>query len=124
MARILVVDDDTDLAYHIANSLNEEGFQTGVATNGVEAVIKIMKEQWYAVVMDIRMPELDGIGALKIIKSVDENLPVVLLSSHVTQADMAKSVREGAFAVLSKPVKEGKLVEILNSFIRNSASVS
>ncbi len=114
MTRILVVDDEPDVVEHLADELEFAGWQTGSAYNGVEAVLKILDEEWSVVLMDIRMPKLDGINALKIIKRLKPDLPVVMFTGQAGQGDMFESTRLGAFTCLMKPASEKKLINVLN----------
>lgn len=68
MKRILIVDDERDLTDYLASELTSAGFTTGTAANGVDAVLQVLDGGWDGIVLDIRMPKLDGIGALKIIR--------------------------------------------------------
>ncbi len=113
MTRILIVDDERDLADFLAEELQTAGFSTGTAADGVEAVLQVLDGGWDGVVMDIRMPKLDGIGALKIIKRIVPVLPVIMFTGQAGQGDMAESTRLGAFTCLAKPLNIDKLVDTL-----------
>ena len=114
MTRILIVDDEYDLANFLAEELKEAGFSTGTAADGVEAVLKVIGGGWDAVVMDIRMPKLDGINALKIIRQIAPRLSVIMFTGQAGQGDMLESTRLGAFICLVKPLVIDKLIRTLN----------
>lgn len=65
--------------------------------------------------MDIRMPRLDGIGALRIIKRINPHLPVVTFTGQAGQGDMAESTRLGAYTCLLKPVKIEHLLQVIGT---------
>jgi DNA-binding NtrC family response regulator len=113
MSQILIVDDERDLANYLADELQSSGFQTGVAGDGVEAVLKVLDGGWDGVLMDIRMPRLDGINALKIMRRVAPRLPVVMFTGQAGQGDMLETTRLGAFTCLAKPLAMDKLVDAL-----------
>ena len=113
MSRILIVDDEQDLVKHIAAELRAVGFATGDAYNGVEAVLKVLDDKPDAVLMDIRMPKLDGLGALRIIRRIAPEVPVVMFTGQAGQGDMLESTRLGAFSCLSKPLAIEKVINTL-----------
>lgn len=117
MTRILIVDDEPDVVEYLSARLSSKGFQTGGAADGVEAVINILRGDWDVVLMDIRMPNLDGINALRIIRTARPNLPVVTFTGQAGQGDMAESVRLGAYTCLLKPVSMDKLLETIKQAI-------
>ncbi len=111
MNRILVVDDEPDVAEYLADMLEDAGWHTGCAYSGVDAVIGVLDNRWDMVLMDIRMPKLDGVNALKIIKHINASLPVIMFTGQAGQGDMAESTRLGAFTCLLKPVTNAKLLQ-------------
>lgn len=113
MTRILIVDDERDLADFLADELQAAGFSTETAFDGVEAVLRVLDGGWDGVVMDIRMPKLDGIGALRIIKRIAPSLTVIMFTGQAGQGDMAESTRLGAFTCLAKPLNIDKLTDTL-----------
>jgi DNA-binding NtrC family response regulator len=117
MTRILIVDDENDLANFLADEVESAGFAVSTAADGVEAVLKVLDGGWDGVVMDIRMPRLDGINALKIIRRVAPNLPVIMFTGQAGQGDMLESTRLGAFTCLVKPLAIDKLISTLNQAI-------
>ncbi len=123
MARILVVDDEADVLEQLADMLEYAGWQTGAAANGVEAVISALDESWDLVLMDIRMPKLDGINALRIIKHFQPELPVVMFTGQAGQGDMLESARLGAFTCLLKPIDSDKLTQVINQALSHSLTL-
>jgi two-component system response regulator CpxR len=119
MTRILVVDDEPDVAEYLAETLELNDWQTGIAYNGVDGVLKVLDGGWNAVVMDVRMPKLDGINALKIMKRVAPDLPVVIFTGQAGQGDMFEATQSGAFTCLMKPVSIEKLLSVLEQALAN-----
>lgn len=114
MTKILIVDDEYDLANFLAEELKDAGFSAGTAADGVEAVLQVITGGWDAVVMDIRMPKLDGINALKIIRRIAPQLSVIMFTGQAGQGDMLESTRLGAFTCLVKPLAIDKLISTLS----------
>lgn len=114
MKRILVVDDEPDVVDYLAELLESAGWETSLAFNGVDAVISALDENLDAIVMDIRMPKLDGVNALKIIKHFNPAVPVVMFTGQAGRGDMLETARLGAFTCLLKPVNSEKLLMVLS----------
>jgi two-component system, NtrC family, response regulator AtoC len=113
MTRILIVDDEKDVVNYLVSELQAFGWQTGAAYDGIEAALKVIDGGWNAVLMDIRMPKMDGIGALRIIRRLAPQLPVILFTGQAGQGDMIEASRRGAFACLLKPVPGDKLIRVI-----------
>lgn len=120
MARILIVDDERDVVEFLTAALEVEDWRVGSAYNGVEAVLKVIDGGWDVVLMDIRMPELNGINALRIMRQLAPDLPVVMFTGQAGQGDMFETTRLGAFTCLMKPVGLDKLIETLKAALANS----
>ena len=105
MKRILVVDDEKELAEVISEQLSNMGYHTGVAYDGVEAVLSVIDQQWDVVLMDIRMPKLDGINALKIIHKLAPHISVITMTGQASQNDIIEATKQGAYHCLLKPVR-------------------
>lgn len=122
MTHILIVDDEYDLANFLAEELREAGFTVGIAPDGVEAVLQVLNGGWDGVVMDIRMPKLDGINALKIMRRIAPQLPVIMFTGQAGQGDMLESTRLGAFTCLVKPLAIDKLIGTVNQAISSNSN--
>ncbi len=113
MARVLIVDDEPDLRQYLAFELEGRGFGTAMAGDGVDAIMHVLDGGFDALVMDIRMPRLDGLNALRIIRRVAPQLPVVMFTGQAGQGDMLESTRLGATTCLLKPFPIDKLETVL-----------
>jgi two-component system, response regulator, stage 0 sporulation protein F len=80
--RILLVDDEENIRFLFREELEEEGYQIELASNGFEAIEKVKSSEFDLVVMDIKMPGMDGIQALNEIKNLHKDLPVILCSAY------------------------------------------
>ncbi len=80
--RILLVDDEENIRFLFREELEEEGYQIELASNGFEAIEKVKSSKFDLVVMDIKMPGMDGIQALNEIKNLHKDLPVILCSAY------------------------------------------
>jgi two-component system, NtrC family, response regulator AtoC len=120
MACVLVVDDEEDLVTHLSNLLQRNGWETVAAYDGVEAVLKVMGGGVDGVLMDIRMPNLDGLGALKLMRRHSPKLPVIMFTGQAGQGDMMTAHRLGAYACLLKPVDLEQVIKALREAMDQS----
>ena len=114
MARILVVDTLEEITSLFAEELNRGGHETGVAHNGVEAVIKAIDGNWDAVLMGVCMPRLNGTNALMIMKKIKPHLPVVMFTSLVIDYGELVIKCRGADACLRLPVRMDTILSLAN----------
>ena len=100
---ILVVDDDAKVRESIRMVLADEGFRALTATSGEEALAAIARETPGLVLLDVWMPEMDGIEALARIKRAASSLPVIVLSGHGNVEMAVKATKLGAVDFIEKP---------------------
>lgn len=117
MQRILLVDDEKELVSFLAEELNDQGFEVATAFDGVEAVMKVVDEKWDALLMDVRMPKLDGINALRIIQKIHPNMPVIMFTGQASQREISESASFGAKTCLFKPISTEKLIQSIRQVI-------
>lgn len=113
--RILIVDDTLFMRVKMKGLLEKWGYQVvGEGTNGREAVERFKELQPDLVLMDITMPEMDGIAALKEIKALDATANVVMVSALGQESFVMEAIRSGARNYLVKPFQEDKFQQILS----------
>src|ERR1700733_11992047 len=113
----LIVDDEAELRNSgisvLRTSMPYIHFQVDEASDGLEALSKYKSGDWDLVLMDVRMPGMNGIDALKAIKEHDPRTFVVLMTAHSNVSDAVAAVKEGAYDYVEKPVQPQKLIEIV-----------
>jgi two-component system nitrogen regulation response regulator NtrX len=117
---ILIVDDEESIRQSLTGALKDEGYRVAVANSGGEALEFLKSERPDAVLLDIWMPEMDGIETLKRIKTDWPDLIVLMMSGHGNIETAVKATKLGAFDFIEKPLS---LERILLS-LQNAASVS
>jgi CheY-like chemotaxis protein len=119
MPRVLVVDDDPDLAAICSLILESEGYETTVANNGVEAYDKLSAVRVDAILLDVMMPAMDGLTVCRMVKSDPrtEQLPVIVMSASQSLREQARVAN--ADAVLPKPFNIDDLVLAVNQAVYN-----
>ncbi len=112
--RILIIDDEEGYRKVLSNSLAELGYETKAVKNGFEA-LEEMKRQWYSIILlDVKMPGMDGIELLDRIKGTRLASQIVIITAY-TYEDVAKeAVRKGAKKVIIKPFSIDDITSCLN----------
>ena len=109
---ILICDDAAFMRMMIKDILTKNGYIiAGEAENGIKAVEKYKEVKPDLVLMDITMPELDGIGALKHIKELDPNASVIMCSAMGQQAMVVEAIQSGAKDFIVKPFQADRVLE-------------
>ncbi|MDF2565194.1 MAG: putative chemotaxis response regulator [Massilibacillus sp.] len=101
--KILICDDSSLLRKKLTQELESRNCEVMEAKNGKEAVMMFLKERPHGIFMDIVMPEVGGMEALKAIREIDKKAYVVMLSSAGTSAKLLESVKLGAVDFIQKP---------------------
>lgn len=123
MHKVLVVDDDKILQQSVKQALEYHHFAVDVADNGKEAVASVYRQKYDLVVMDVNMPEMDGLQALVEIKKHDPSIIVLILTAYSNVSDAVKAVKEGAFNYLEKPISTDNLVALIKRALRARSMV-
>ncbi|GLG00572.1 response regulator [Alicyclobacillus hesperidum subsp. aegles] len=119
MAKILVVDDAAFMRMMIKDILTKNGFEVvGEAADGAQAVDKYQELKPDLVTMDITMPEVDGIEALKRIRAIDPNARVIVCSAMGQQAMVIDAIQAGAKDFIVKPFQADRVVEAVQKALR------
>ena len=118
--KILVTDDSKLLRKKLRLELEKAGCEVMEAENGKEAVMLTLQEKPDGVFLDIVMPEVGGIEALRVIKEVSPELPVVMLSSAGTPQKLMETLKLGALDFIQKPYTSAQIAKAIES-IRKKA---
>lgn len=125
---VLIVDDEAELRSSVGSilkaTLPEIKFEITEAGSGLEAVQQVHKKEFDLVLMDVRMPDLDGLSALHQIKSHDPRIFVVIMTAHSNLDDAVLAIKEGAYDYCEKPVSADKLSDIVKKSLEARDLVS
>jgi DNA-binding NtrC family response regulator len=120
--KILVVDDDRRIVKTTCDILKIKGHEAIAAYTGEEGVDMVKRERPDCVLMDIKMPGISGVDAMKQMRSVIPDLPIVLVSAYATEDTVTEAERAGAYAVMSKPLDFQVILSFL-SLLRKEESI-
>lgn len=110
--KILIIDDEEHMCWALDRAMRQEGYQTVVAYRGREGLGLIREESPSLVILDLRLPDMDGLEVLKEAKAVNPKLPVIMLTAHGTIETAIEAMKIGAADYITKPfdLEELKLV--------------
>ena len=115
---VLIVDDAAFMRMMIKDILSKKGYQiVGEAENGIKAVEKYAELKPDLVIMDITMPEMDGIEAVKRIRALDSGATIVMCSAMGQQAMVIEAIQAGAKDFIVKPFQPERVLEAVNKVL-------
>lgn len=109
--KILLIDDEVDFLSAMAERMEARDMKVSTASSAKEGLEKAMAGSFDAVILDLRMPEMDGIETLKKLKEKNPDLEVILLTGHATIKDGIEAMKLGALDLLEKPADINALTE-------------
>jgi len=110
MEKILIVDDDKDFQFTVYNILKDEGYEVIVTNNGTGAFNKIKRTSPDLVLLDIKLPDMDGMKILERIKKTDKDLIVIMITGYGHINETVKAMKLGAFDYITKPFDNRELI--------------
>jgi len=118
--QVLIVDDEEDFATAIAERLSKRGFRASAVFSGHEALRAIRETEYDAVVLDLKMPGIDGLQTLQEIRKIDPDVQILVLTGHGTVSAGIGGMQLGAADFLQKPLA----IEALSNSIQAAAEQS
>ncbi len=117
MEKILIIDDDDDLRKILRDVLKEEGFLATGAGDGFSGVKAFRSEVPAAVLLDMKMPHMDGIETLRELNKIDPQVPVIVMTAYGDISNAVEAMKAGAYDYMLKPPDYNRLVHILRRAI-------
>ena len=125
MAKILIVDDELPIRRTLRDILEFEGYDVEEASDGLDCVAKVQQDsKLEVVIMDIKMPKMDGIEALERVQLLRPELPVIMVSGHGTIDTAVEAVKKGAFDFISKPPDLNRMLITVRNALERSELVN
>lgn len=118
MVKVLVVDDELDFCSSLGEALTREGYEVIVANSGFEAIEKVKAEKPQLILLDIRMPQMDGLQALERIRCIDREAVITMVTVVKDPDVQKKSMKLGAVNYITKPLD----IELLKRSLQNWAT--
>ncbi|MDD4294350.1 MAG: response regulator [Candidatus Omnitrophica bacterium] len=114
MRKVLIADDEKEIVSFLERGIKREGFDVSIAYNGRQAIEVIEKNEPDIIILDIMMPEIDGLGVLKWIKENKKNIYVILASARKEVQDMSKGYSMEADYYITKPYELSEILKGMN----------
>ncbi len=120
--RVLVVDDEPTLRLGFAYALSNRTTAVETAATGHLALERMAKSTFDIMILDLRMPEIDGTGVIETLRNQGNNIPIILCSAVINPKAAIRAIRHGVVDFLFKPVKPSELREIVRHVTQTAAS--
>ena len=124
MPKVLIVDDEKSIRATLKDILEFEKYEVDEAVDGLDCIVKIKQNQYDVIVLDIKMPKMDGMDALERIQELACETPVVMISGHATIDTAVDAVKKGAFDFISKPPDLNRLLITLRNALDKSSLIT
>ena len=117
--RILITDDDLGCREALREIMEPEGFRTLLATSGEEAVDIVREEPVHLALLDMHLPRMTGLEALRLMHQINAMLPCILVTGDATEALIRQACQAQAYSVIHKPISKGVvLYTVVRALIR------
>ena len=113
--KLIIIDDEIEFASTLCQRLNLRGFDTTDVHSGTEGLAKVTEIAPGIVILDLKMPDMNGLDVLAEIKKHDPTVEVIMLTGHGSGAAGEVAMEKGAFSYIMKPVDLNELLELINS---------
>jgi two-component system nitrogen regulation response regulator NtrX len=122
--RILVIDDEAAIRDSLKMILEYEDYQFVGAVSGQDGLAAVQRERPDAVLLDIKMPGMDGMEVLRKLHAIDETLPIIMISGHGATATAVEAIKSGAVDFFDKPLSTERVIVTLRNVLKQSELVA
>jgi two-component system response regulator HydG len=123
-SQILIVDDNPNFRKTMELILNYNGYKIASAKGGFEAIESVKETPFDAILMDIKMPELNGVDTYRRIKEIRPEAVVVMMTAYALEGLIQEAKQEGAYGVLFKPLNIDEVIDMIEAARRNHSAPS
>ena len=117
---VILVDDEEEYVSTLSERIQMRGFNSCVASDGEQALKMIRENTYNVMVLDLRMPGMDGMTVLKAVKKTHPGIQVVMITGHGSDLDKKAALDNGAFAYMEKPVELETLIDHIKKACLNA----
>ena len=116
--RVMVVDDEKDFLYTMEYWLKSKGYQVVTAANGLEAIEVIKKEALDIIFLDLHMPVMDGLEALKNIRQLNKDIPIILITAYASDEKVTEAEKYGISGLFYKYKDLSESTSLIETILR------
>lgn len=124
MAKVLIVDDERSIRSTLRDILEFEKYEVEEAVNGMDCLVKIKGNDYDVIILDIKMPQMDGMEAMERIQILKPDIPIIMISGHANIDTAVEAVKKGAFDFISKPPDLNRLLITIRNAMDKSNLIS
>lgn len=124
MPKILIVDDDKGIRQTLRDILEFEKYKVAEAVDGLDAMVKVKQSHFDVVILDIKMPKMDGMDVIDKIQTLKPDLPVVMISGHGNIDTAVEAVKKGVFDFIQKPPDLNRLLITIRNAMDKSSLIT
>ena len=117
--RILIVDDNEEFCSNLVDILELKGYEALAAYDGLNALEMVKQDGFGLMLIDIRMPVMDGVKTFKKLKQIAPHMPVIMITAYAVENLIREALEEGAFDSLKKPLDFDELFRLIEQVIEN-----
>lgn len=118
MTKLLTIDDELIIRMSCERTLSSEGYEVKSASSGKEGIEILEKERFNLVLLDLKMPDVDGIEVLKLIRNKWPDTKVIIISGYGTDQTAEETIKHGAHNFLEKPFTPDRLLSVINETMK------
>ncbi len=116
--RVLVIDDDEDICLYLKEFLTREGYRVTTISKPLDALPEIREGRHQIVLLDVRMPEMDGVELLREIRAIDSDICVIIMTAYPSVESAVETMKSDAFDYLRKPFELEQLRAVIQRAVR------
>ena len=120
MEKILIIDDDPSICESIKMILEYENYFVDSALNALEGIEKVKSEEYKAILLDIKMPEMDGLEAITKIRELNDSTSIIMISAHASLGNAVEATKKGAYDFIEKPIDRDKLLITIRNAVNQT----
>ncbi len=124
MDKILVIDDDQSICDSLKMILEYEKYQVDTANSALEGLEKLKSNDHKAILLDIKMPQMDGFEAISKIKEINDSISIIIISAHASLDNAVEATKRGAYDFIEKPIDRDKLLITVRNAIQQTDLLS
>ncbi|MCU0461119.1 MAG: response regulator transcription factor [Bacteroidales bacterium] len=121
ITKVLLAEDDNNLGMLLKNYLSAKSYDTTLLVNGIQALEEFAKKQYELCILDIMMPEMDGLTLAKEIRNINPSVPIIFLTAKSQKEDVLEGFRTGADDYITKPFSMEELLYRIKAILKRTA---